>query len=412
MESRNIKVIDEHSIDRNANLICAIDVDGSDYVIYWIERDSENDNIFISKILKNIDGTSSMVNIDDASEKEKMSEVVKEIVKYSIDNGESKLSNPTVNLPSGRTVNVVSVLFNKEQNINVQKTYVTTVKKAVTKVSEEYYNIVFEEPKIVDSAPIFETVSNPVVEPVKEEIPTIEAPVAPVVPPVVEPIPAAPVEPPVTPVIEPQMGPWEMPSVPASEPAAPVSEVTPADSVLPTDTLSASTEPLVSENTAVPPIFDLEPNVEPIAPAVPPVVEPVKEITPEPIVPPVVPTEPVAPAPVEVAPTPSASSASPLVFDATGESNLNKALGEVSSESAIPVEQIQPVREFGVDEPVVSEQPVQTAQPTDAAVQTPSMPTKAGFANNKFFMVIAIAFFMASCVFLGYEVFNYFQVIK
>ena len=37
---------------------------------------------------------------------------------------------------------------------------------------------------------------------------------------------------------------------------------------------------------------------------------------------------------------------------------------------------------------------------------------KSGFANNKFFMVIAIMFFVASCVFLGYEVFNYFQVTK
>ena len=37
---------------------------------------------------------------------------------------------------------------------------------------------------------------------------------------------------------------------------------------------------------------------------------------------------------------------------------------------------------------------------------------KAGFANSKFFMVVAVAFFLASCIFLGYEVFNYFQLIK
>ena len=37
---------------------------------------------------------------------------------------------------------------------------------------------------------------------------------------------------------------------------------------------------------------------------------------------------------------------------------------------------------------------------------------KAGFANSKFFMLVAIAFFLASCIFLGYEVFNYFQLTK
>ena len=54
MENKSIKVIDEHNIDRVANVICAIDVDGSDYVVYSIERDSDNDNIFVSKLVKNI----------------------------------------------------------------------------------------------------------------------------------------------------------------------------------------------------------------------------------------------------------------------------------------------------------------------------------------------------------------------
>ena len=36
----------------------------------------------------------------------------------------------------------------------------------------------------------------------------------------------------------------------------------------------------------------------------------------------------------------------------------------------------------------------------------------AGFANNKFFMVIAILIFVGACVFLGYEAFTYFQAVK
>ena len=46
------------------------------------------------------------------------------------------------------------------------------------------------------------------------------------------------------------------------------------------------------------------------------------------------------------------------------------------------------------------------------AVAHMSTTNKAGFASGKFFMVVAIAFFVASCVFLGYEVFHYFQLTK
>ena len=42
MESKNVKVIDEHNIDRDANIVCAFNVDSNDYVLYWIERDEEN----------------------------------------------------------------------------------------------------------------------------------------------------------------------------------------------------------------------------------------------------------------------------------------------------------------------------------------------------------------------------------
>ena len=34
MENKSIKVIDEHNIDREANKICVLDVDGSDYLVY------------------------------------------------------------------------------------------------------------------------------------------------------------------------------------------------------------------------------------------------------------------------------------------------------------------------------------------------------------------------------------------
>ena len=68
MKNKNVKVIDEHGIDRKASVVFSVDVDGSDYVVYWIERDTDNDNIFVSKLIKNIDGTSNMMNIEDLND--------------------------------------------------------------------------------------------------------------------------------------------------------------------------------------------------------------------------------------------------------------------------------------------------------------------------------------------------------
>ena len=92
MESKNVRVIDEHNIDRNAKVICKFTIDGNDYVLYSIERDEENDNLFVSKLVKNNDGTSSMVNIDDNSEKQRINEVVKELVSYSVNSEEGVLN--------------------------------------------------------------------------------------------------------------------------------------------------------------------------------------------------------------------------------------------------------------------------------------------------------------------------------
>ena len=203
MESRNVKVIDEHGIDRDAYVICGLNLDASDYVLYSIERDGDNDNLFVSKIIKNIDGTSNMINIEDSMEKSKINEVVKELITYSVKNEADKTTGK-VTLADGKEVTISGVLFNKEQNINVGKTYITTVKKAVTKVSEDYYKT--EEVKKEENSPVLEAVPKVV------EEPKVETPEQPVMeePKVEEPVQA--------PVLE-EVVP-ESVEVPAVEPAA------------------------------------------------------------------------------------------------------------------------------------------------------------------------------------------------
>ena len=167
-------------------------------------------------------------------------------------------------------------------------------------------------------------------------------------------------------------------------------------------------------------VTELAPSVVPEAPvntaAATIVVPPKAE---EPVVPPVSVVEPV-PTPVDIVPPVSATALEekPMVFDASSETNLNAALGEVSKDNILPVSDsgLTSIKEFGQDEPVTVApvvtppadvvQPVMEQQPTG-----PVLTRKAGFANNKFFMVVAITFFLAACVFLGYEVFRYFKIV-
>ena len=393
MNNKIVKTIDEHNIDRDANVMFAFDLEGSEYVSYRISRDEEQDNLFISKILKNLDGTFNMVNIDDTNEKTKLNSIVTSLVGSAVKSSADKLPGDTVSLSDGKTIKFISVAFNKEQKIEVRKTYVTTVKKEVSRVAEKYYDVVVvkEEPKVVED--IFPTVI-PVAEVVQEVAKPVEVVAS---DPVVASIPV--VESPVlsTPVIEvPNV---QQQVVVAATPVVNTQVVQPSVSV-------QSVAPVVET------ISTSQPVVNVTTPATE-VVVPVQEAS---IIhqPTVVVSQPAVI--LESVPAALPTETQPLIFDASKETNLNAALGEVASAETIPVENIAPVREFGVEAPVqtvISTQPIVAPMVQSEVVSEPKKLTKkAGFANSKFFMLVAIAFFLASCIFLGYEVFNYFQLTK
>lgn len=404
--NKNIKVIDDHNIDRNANVMFAVELEGSEYVVYWIERDTESNNVFVSKVLRDVDGTYNMLNIEEADKKEEIANIVKVLISTSVSNQNSKLQENELVLSDGKVAKFMNVSFNKEQKISVQKTYITTVKKDVTNVAEKYYEVA---PAVVEPAPVSPA------EPTVEVFPSVD-PVTPVVaaePQVVstEPVAAAVVEP-VLPTIPEPVAPAPVAAAPVMpEVVAPVVE--PAVVVEPTPVApTPQVIPSIVQPAAVTP--------EPVAPA--PVVaaasvQPTPVAPVEPVAVPEVKTEPFAVQPTPVVPEPIPDAFSqPLVFNASKEKNLNAALGEVADATNIPVESIQPVKEFGVDEPVAKTVTPEPVAPAPAVAAAPVQPTpvapKAGFANSKFFVVVAIVFFLASCIFLGYEVFNYFQLIK
>ena len=386
MNNKIVKTVDEHNIDRDANVMFAFDLDGSEYVAYRISRDEEQDNLFVSKVLKNLDGTFNMINVDDSTEKSKLNSIVMSLVESSVKSSADKLPSDTLSLSDGNLIKFISVIFNKEQKIKVRKTYVTTVKKEVSRVAEKYYDIVVvkEEPKVVED--IFPTVT-PVVDAVVSG-PVIEP--APVVQPVVVESPVLTVPVVETPKVEQQV----------TTPVSPVVEVvTPIVSeqpVIPVVEPATVLQPSVSVSAPVSEVTVSFPNTTVVQPT--PVVAATTAVIPEPV-PTVLPSEP-----------------QPLVFDASKETNLNAALGEVASAETIPVENIAPVREFGVDTPTqttVNPQPAVAPVVQPETVVVPKKLTKkAGFANSKFFMFIAVGFFIASCIFMGYEAFNYYQIVK
>ena len=396
---------------RDATIMSGIDVAGTNYAVYTIGRNNDEDNLFVAKLIKDNDGTDKMVDIETDDEKQKLGAIVRGLVEFSVKNDADKATGE-VELPSGEKIKLVDVVVNKDQKLDINKTYIATMKKAVTKVGNDFFQIenakpvvesVLDEPIVASESVLPEVPAAPAA----ETVPTPESvlPEAPVVPeaPIVEAAPAVPETPvvPEAPVVEP---------IPVVEPA-PAAEAAPvAEPILP-ETPTVEAAPVVPETPVVPeaPVAEPTPAVEPILPEAP-------AVEAAPVVPetPVVPEAPVVePTPVaEAAPAASvAAESNAVVFDASTESNLNAALHEASDSATIPVQDVEPIREFGVDTPVAGTAPVQTPLPEQTVVQPDGAGNKAGFANNKFFMVIAIAFFLASCVFLGYEVFRYFKIV-
>ena len=393
MNNKIVKTVDEHNIDRDANVMFAFDLDGSEYVSYRISRDEEQDNLFVSKILKNLDGTFNMVDVDDTAEKSKLNSIVMSLVESAVKSPADKLPGDTLSLSDGKTIKFISVIFNKEQKIKVRKTYVTTVKKEVSRVAEKYYDVVVvkEKPNVVED--IFPTIT-PVTEIIQQEVKPVEVVVS---EPAIVPTPV--VQTPVVSVPVVEVPKVEQPVVVQATPVVNNEVVTPV-------VASQPVAPVVETISVIQPT----PNV---VPSVSEVVVPVQQASP-------VQTPPVVATPTVVVPEPVPATVSTepqtLVFDASKEMNLNAALGEVASAETIPVENIAPVREFGVDQPVQSTSEPQpsviSVDTSDVLPKSKKLTKKAGFANSKFFMLVAIAFFLASCIFLGYEVFNYFQITK
>lgn len=84
MSNKTIKLVDEHNINREAKIITMIEYEGTEYVVYSIDRDEENANIFVSKLVKEGDYL-LLDEIQSTDVKEKIDNVVKEMIKLPLE---------------------------------------------------------------------------------------------------------------------------------------------------------------------------------------------------------------------------------------------------------------------------------------------------------------------------------------
>lgn len=81
---KKFKITDEQNIEREANLITIFECEEKEYAVYSIDRDTETVNIFVSRVEKDVAGNDILKDIDNAEEKAKVDNIVKELIKLPL----------------------------------------------------------------------------------------------------------------------------------------------------------------------------------------------------------------------------------------------------------------------------------------------------------------------------------------
>lgn len=76
----NFKVVDENGIEHTAEVITAFSYKEKEYLIYSIDKDEENANILVSRLVKDSEGYDIIKDIDGDNERVDVQNAVKEIL--------------------------------------------------------------------------------------------------------------------------------------------------------------------------------------------------------------------------------------------------------------------------------------------------------------------------------------------
>ncbi|MGM9875997.1 MAG: DUF1292 domain-containing protein [Bacilli bacterium] len=74
------KVIDENNIEHTAEVITAFSYKEKEYLVYSVDKDEENSNIFVSRLVKDNEGYDVIEDIEDEAERTEVQNAVKEIL--------------------------------------------------------------------------------------------------------------------------------------------------------------------------------------------------------------------------------------------------------------------------------------------------------------------------------------------
>ena len=81
MEEETFIMYDENGQEKEGIVISVIEVLGQEYVIYGVDEDNDNYNIFVSRLEKDNNGDGQIIPITDKEEKDRVNNIVLDLLK-------------------------------------------------------------------------------------------------------------------------------------------------------------------------------------------------------------------------------------------------------------------------------------------------------------------------------------------
>jgi len=75
-----ITLLDENNNEVEANILNIVEIDNQEYLLYSIDKNNEEENIYALKIIKNATGEEDLIPITDNEEKKQVSDIINEII--------------------------------------------------------------------------------------------------------------------------------------------------------------------------------------------------------------------------------------------------------------------------------------------------------------------------------------------
>ena len=80
MNGDTFTIIDENGKKDIARIVTAFSYKEKDYIVYSIFKDANESNIYVSRLVKDSDGSDMILDIDDEEEKKEVTGAVEEIL--------------------------------------------------------------------------------------------------------------------------------------------------------------------------------------------------------------------------------------------------------------------------------------------------------------------------------------------